>query len=73
MVKCNFDDLGVIGLLVMRATVFILGVWGHLVEKVVKKLGFFQQCKNPVPHRGQKFKEMSLEKNFVPTHFSGWP
>ena len=73
MVKCNFDDLGVVGLLVMRATVFILGVWGHLVEKVVKKLGFFQQCKNPVPHRGRKFKEMSLEKNFVPTHFSGWP
>ena len=72
MVKCNFDDLGVAELLVMRATVFILGVWGHLVEKVVKKLGFFQQCKNPVPHRGRKFKEMSLEKNFVPTHFSGW-
>ena len=34
MVKCNFDDLGVAELLVMRATVFILGVRGHLVEKV---------------------------------------
>ena len=73
MVKCNCDDLGVVGLLVMRATAFILGVWGHLVEKVVEKLGFFQQCKNPVPQRGQKFKEMPLEKIFVPTHFSGWP
>ena len=40
MVKCNFDDLGVVGLLVMRATVFILGVRGHLVEKVAKNLGF---------------------------------
>ena len=40
MVKSNFDDLGVFGLLVMRATAFILGVWGHLVEKVVEKLGF---------------------------------
>ena len=71
MVKSNFNDLSVVGLLVMRATVFILGVWGHLVEKVVENLGFFQQCKNPVPQRDRKFKEMSLEKNFVPTHFSG--
>jgi hypothetical protein len=40
MVKSNFNDLGVVGLLVMRATAFILGVWGHLVEKVAKNLGF---------------------------------
>ena len=40
MVKSNFDDLGVVGLLVMRATTFILGVWSHFVEKVVEKLGF---------------------------------
>ena len=40
MVKCNFDDLGVDGLLVMRATAFILGVGGHLVEKVVENLDF---------------------------------
>ena len=38
MVKSNFDDLGVYGLLVIRATTFILGVWGHFVEKVVEKL-----------------------------------
>ena len=40
MVKSNFDDLGVVGLLVMRATTFISGVWGQVVEKVVKNLGF---------------------------------
>ena len=40
MVKSNFNDLGVVGLLVMWATTFILGVWGQVVEKVVKNLGF---------------------------------
>jgi hypothetical protein len=40
MVKSNFNDLGVVGLLVIRATAFILGVWGQLVEKVAKNLGF---------------------------------
>jgi hypothetical protein len=40
MVKSNFDDLGVIGKLVMRATFFISGVRDHFVEKVVKNLGF---------------------------------
>ena len=40
MIKSNFDDLGVVGLLVMRATTFISGVWGHFMEKVVKKLEF---------------------------------
>jgi hypothetical protein len=40
MAKSNFDDLGVVGLLVMRATTFILGAWAHFVEKVVEKLGF---------------------------------
>ena len=40
MVKSNYDDLGVVGLLVIRATAFILDVWGHLVEKVAKNLGF---------------------------------
>ena len=40
MVKSNYDDLDIVGLLVMRATTFILGVWGHLVKKVVEKLGF---------------------------------
>ena len=40
MVKSNCDDLGVVGLLVMRATTVILGVWGQVVEKVVKNLGF---------------------------------
>ena len=38
--KSNFDDLGVFGLLVIWATTFILGVWGHVVEEVVKNLGF---------------------------------
>ena len=40
MVKSNFDDHGVVGLLVIRATTFILGVWGHFVEKVVENLEF---------------------------------
>jgi hypothetical protein len=34
MVKSNSDDLGVAGQLEMRATTFILGVWGHVVEEV---------------------------------------
>ena len=49
-VKSNFEDLGVVGKLVMRATTFILGVWGHFVEKVVENLGFtMEKHKNPVP------------------------
>ena len=40
MVKSDFDDLGVFGLLVMRATTFILDVWGHVVEIVIEKLEF---------------------------------
>jgi len=39
-VKSNFDDLGAYELLGIRATTFILGVWGHFVEKVVEKLEF---------------------------------
>ena len=50
MVKSNFDDLGVVGTLVTRATTFILGVWGHFVEKMVENLGFTMEIhKNPVP------------------------
>ena len=50
MVKSNFDDLGVVGLLVIRATTFILGVGGQFVEKVVENLGFtMEKHKNPVP------------------------
>jgi len=49
-VKSNFDDLGVYGLLVIRATTFILGVGGHVVEKVVENLSFTMEIhKNPVP------------------------
>ena len=70
IVKSNSDDLGVVGLLVMRATTFILGLWGHFVEKVVEKLGFLRKSCSP---RGQKFKEVPLEKNFVPTRISVWP
>ena len=74
MVKSNFDDHGVVGLLVIRATTFILGVRVHVVEKVVENLGFTMEIhKNPVPLRGQKCKDMALEKNFVPTGVSGWP
>ena len=40
MVKSNSDDLGVTGQLEMRATTFILGVWGHVVEEVVENLDF---------------------------------
>jgi len=50
MVKSNSDDLGIFGQLEMRATIFILGVWGHVVEKVVENLGFTMEIhKNPVP------------------------
>ena len=63
MVKSNSDDLGVAGLLETWATTFILGVWGHVVEEVVENLGFTMEIyKNPVPLRGQKCKEMTLEK-----------
>ena len=74
MFKSKLDDLGVFRLLMIWATTFILGVWGHVVEEVVENLGFTMVIhKNPVPLRGQKFKDMALEKNFVPTHFSGQP
>ena len=47
--KSNFDDLGVVGLLDTQATTFILGVRGHVVEEVVKNLGFSALFhKNPV-------------------------
>ena len=47
--KSNFDDLGVVGLLVIWATTFILGVWGHVVEEVVENLDFTMAIhKNPV-------------------------
>ena len=50
MVKSNFDDHGVVGLLVIQATTFILGVWVHFVEKVVENFGFIMVIhKNPVP------------------------
>ena len=49
MVKSNFDDLGVVGKLVMRATTFILGVKVHVAKKVVENLGFTMEIhKNPV-------------------------
>ena len=63
MVKSNSDDLGVAGQLEMRATTFILGVRVHVVEKVVENLCFSQKSGSL---RGQKFKQMALEKNFVP-------
>jgi hypothetical protein len=65
--KSNFDDLSVFGLLDTQATTFILGVWGHVVEEVVENLDFTMAIhKNPALLRGQKFKQMALEKNFVP-------
>ena len=67
-VKSNFDDLGVVGLLVMRATTF-LGLWGHFVEKVVEKLGFLRKSCSP---EGSKIQSAS-RKNFVPTRISVWP
>ena len=73
-VKSNFDDLGVVGLLDTQATTFILGVWGHVVEEVVENLDFTMAIhKNPVLLRGQKFKQMALEKNFVPMIIPNWP
>ena len=47
MVKSNSDDLGVAEQLEMRATTFILGVWGHVVEKMVENLGFQQKSGSP--------------------------
>jgi hypothetical protein len=43
MGKSNFDDLGVFGKLVTWATTFVLGVWGHVMEKMVEKLDFSQK------------------------------
>ncbi len=46
--KSNFDDLDVVGLLVIWATTFILGVWGHVEEEVAENLGFTMEIyKNP--------------------------
>jgi hypothetical protein len=76
MAKSNFDDLGVFRKLVTWATTFILGVWGHVMEQMVEKLDFSQKLgvsQNPALLRGQKFKDMALEKNFVPTGASDWP
>ena len=66
MVKSNFDHLGVVGLLDIQATTFIMGVWGHVVEEMVENLDFTIEIhKNLVLLRGQKFKQMALE-NFFP-------
>jgi hypothetical protein len=49
MVKSNYDDHGVVGLLDMQATTFILGIRVHVVEKMVENLGFTMEIhKNPV-------------------------
>ena len=65
--KSNFDDLGVFGLLDTQATTFILGVWGHVVEEVVENIDFTMAIhKNPALLRGQKFKQMALEKTLFP-------
>ena len=49
MIKSNFDDLGIIRKLRTRATTFILGIWGHVVEEVAENLGFTMEIyKNPV-------------------------
>ena len=67
MVKSKLNDLGVFGLLVIWATTLILGVWGHVVEEVVENLDFTMAIhKNPVLLRGQKFKQMALEKTLFP-------
>ena len=50
MVKSNFDDLGVVGLLDTQATTFILGVRVHVVKKVVENLDFTMEIhKNSLP------------------------
>jgi hypothetical protein len=43
MVNSNFDDLGVVEKLRKRAITFIMGVRGHVIEKVVEELGFSQK------------------------------
>jgi hypothetical protein len=73
MGKSNFDDLGVIEKLETWATTFILGVWGHFVEKVVENLGFTMEIhKNQVPPEGSKIQRYGSRKNFVPTRASDW-
>jgi hypothetical protein len=70
-VKSNCDHLGIVGLLDTQATTFILGVWGYVVEEVEENLDFTMEIpKNPALLRGQKFKQMALEKNFVPMRAS---
>jgi hypothetical protein len=45
----------------------MLDVWDHFVENVVENLGFTMEIhKNQVPLRGQKFKDMALEKTLFP-------
>jgi predicted ferric reductase len=54
MVKSNLDHLGVVGLLDIQATTFILGVRIHVVEEMVENLDFAMEIhKNPVT-RGVK-------------------
>ena len=43
MANSNFDDLGAVEKLRTRAATFILGIWDHVIEKVVEKLGFSQK------------------------------
>jgi hypothetical protein len=61
MVKSNFDDLGVFGQLEMRATTFILGVWGHVNEEVAEYLGFQQKSGSP---DGAEIQTNGSRKNF---------
>ncbi len=55
MAKSNFDDLGVVRKLETRATTFIPGVWGDVVEKVIEKLGFPQKSGSPEGSKIQRY------------------
>jgi hypothetical protein len=66
MVKSNFD---VVGKLETQAMTFILGD-GFMVWKSGRKLRSYNGIlKNPVPQRGQKCKDMALEKTLFPREF----
>jgi hypothetical protein len=63
IVKSNFDDLDVVRKLETRATTFISGVWGHVVEKVIEKLGFPQKSGSP---EGSKIQRYGSRKMLLP-------
>ena len=72
MVKSNFDDLGVVGQLEMRATTFILGVWGHVVKEVVENLGLQWKYTKILLPEGSKIQTNGSRKKLCSHDNSQW-